>query len=235
MKTYYINNGNENGGPFTIEELKLQDISTATLVWYNGMDEWKYAGEIEELAFLFKVVPPPIQVSQRINKPTAKKSTTILGLKKSHFLLILLLVVGLIFVIVLNVLRSTKKAELDERNRTTELNNERAKLERKISSEELIQEEIAKRIASENTNKYRKDSINNRLIEVKALLIDKKNLLDEADADLIATKKFKMLRSEEDKSEQITSSQNAIMTLKKEINILESELNRLYLQLETIH
>ncbi|MBU0941465.1 MAG: DUF4339 domain-containing protein [Bacteroidetes bacterium] len=235
MKTYYINNGNENGGPFTIEELKLQDISTATLVWYNGMDEWKYAGEIEELAFLFKVVPPPIQVSQRINKPTAKKSTTILGLKKSHFLLILLLVVGLIFVIVLNVLRSTKKAELDERNRTTELNNERAKLERKISSEELIQEEIAKRIASENTNKYRKDSINNRLVEVKALLIDKKNLLDEADADLIATKKFKILRSEEDKSEQINSSQNAIRTLKKEIDILESELNRLYLQLETIH
>ena len=235
MKTYYINNGNENGGPFTIEELKLQDISTATLVWYNGMDEWKYAGEIEELAFLFKVVPPPIQASQRINKPTAKKSTTILGLKKSHFLLILLLVVGLIFVIVLNVLRSTKKAELDERNRTTELNNERAKLERKISSEELIQEEIAKRIASENTNKYRKDSINNRLVEVKALLIDKKNLLDEADTDLIATKKFKILRSEEDKSEQINSSQNAIRTLKKEIDILESELNRLYLQLETIH
>ncbi|MBC5841769.1 DUF4339 domain-containing protein [Flavobacterium sp. F-380] len=235
MKTYYINNGNENGGPFTIEELKLQDISTATLVWYNGMDEWKYAGEIEELAFLFKVVPPPIQASQRISKPTAKKPTTILGLKKSHFLLILLLVVGLIFVIVLNVLRSTKKAELDERNRTTELNNERAKLERKISSEELIQEEIAKRIASENTNKYRKDSINNRLVEVKALLIDKKNLLDEADADLIATKKFKILRSEEDKSEQINSSQNAIRTLKKEIDILENELNRLYLQLETIN
>jgi hypothetical protein len=24
-------------------------ISTATLVWYNGMDEWKYASEIDEL------------------------------------------------------------------------------------------------------------------------------------------------------------------------------------------
>ena len=123
MKSYYINNGNENGGPFTIEELKLQDISTATLVWYNGMDEWKYAGEIEELQFLFKIVPPPIKLSQQISKPVDRKPVTILGLKKTHFLLVLLFVLGLIFIIILNVLQSSKKAELDERNRKTELNN----------------------------------------------------------------------------------------------------------------
>lgn len=235
MKSYYINNGNENGGPFTIEELKLQDISTATLVWYNGMDEWKYAGEIEELQFLFKIVPPPIKPSQQISKPVDRKPVTILGLKKTHFLLVLLFVLGLIFIIILNVLQSSKKAELDERNRTTELNNEKAKLERKVSSEELIQQEIVQRIASENNKKFKKDSINIRLVELKNLLLEKRNQLDEADTNLNNTKKFKLLRSEDDKSDQITSAQNTIITLKKEIDNLESELNRLYLQLETIH
>jgi hypothetical protein len=42
MRTYYINTGNENGGPFSIEDLKLQNISTATLVWYNGGMEIRF-------------------------------------------------------------------------------------------------------------------------------------------------------------------------------------------------
>ena len=235
MRTYYINNGNENGGPFTIEELKLQDISTATLIWYNGMDEWKYAREIEELQFLFNITPPPIKPTQQAKAPEQQKQTTVLGLKKSHFLLLTLLVVGLLFITVLNVIQNNKKAEIDERNRTTELNNERAKLERKESSEQLIQDEIAARIASENNKVFKKDSINNRLNEVKILLIDKKRQLEAADADLINKQQFKILRSEEDKTNQITASQNTIRALKKEINDLESELNLLYLKLETIH
>ena len=159
MRTYYINNGNENGGPFTIEELKLQDISTATLIWYNGMDEWKYAREIEELQFLFSTTPPPIKPTQQAKAPEQQKQTTVLGLKKSHFLLLALLVVGLLFITVLNVIQNNKKAEIDERNRKTELNNERAKLERKESSEQLIQDEIAARIASENNKVFKKDSM----------------------------------------------------------------------------
>jgi hypothetical protein len=235
MRTYYINNGNENGGPFTIEELKLQDISTATLIWYNGMDEWRYAKEIEELQFLFNTTPPPITPTQQAKATIQKKRKTILGLKKSHFLLVILLLIGLLFTTVLNVIQNNKKAEIEERNRKTELNNERAKLERKESSEQLIQNEIASRIASENNKIFKKDSINNRLTEVKSLLIDKKNQLNEADADLRNKEQFKLLRSEEDKTNQISDSQNTIRTLKKEINDLESELNRLYLKLETIH
>jgi hypothetical protein len=40
----------------SIEDLKLQNISTATLVWYNGMDEWKYASEIDELKPFFAIL-----------------------------------------------------------------------------------------------------------------------------------------------------------------------------------
>ena len=235
MKTYFINNGNENGGPFTIEELKLQDISRATLVWYNGMDEWKYAGEIAELQFLFQVVPPPIKPVQESSSPVITEARSILGLKKSHFILAVAFAVIMIFILVLTIIQNNKRSILEERNRQTELANEKVQLEQKADIEQRIQDEIQNKIATENNNNFKKDSINNRLVEVKALLIEKKRELNEADADLMATKRFKILRSEEDKSDQISSAQNAILVLKKEIDNLESELNRLYLQLETIH
>jgi preprotein translocase subunit SecG len=235
MISYYINNGNENGGPFTIEELKLQDISRATLVWYNGMDEWKYAGEIGELQFLFKVTPPPIKPVQKTSSPLMTEPRTILGLKKSHFILAVAFAAIMIFILVLTIIQNNKRSILEERNRQTELANEKVQLEQKADIEQRIQDEIQNKIATENNNNFKKDSINNRLVEVKALLIEKKRELNEADTDLMATKRFKILRSEEDKSDQISAAQNTILVLKKEIDNLESELNRLYLQLETIH
>ncbi|MDG2433269.1 GYF domain-containing protein [Flavobacterium sp.] len=235
MKTYFINNGNENGGPFTIEELKLQDISRATLVWYNGMDEWKYAGEMAELQFLFQVVPPPIKPVQESSSPIITEARSILGLKKSHFVLVVAFVAIMLFIVVLTIIQNNRRSIIEERNRQTELANEKVQVEQKADIEQRIQDEIQNKIAAENNKTFKKDSINNRLVEVKALLIEKKRELTAADVDLSATKKFKILRSEEAKSDQISAAQNAILVLKKEIDDLESELNRLYLQLETVH
>jgi preprotein translocase subunit SecG len=235
MKTYFINNGTENGGPFTIEELKLQAISKATLVWYSGMDEWKYADQIAELQFLFTTPPQAINQAQPHNSAKKKSRKTILGLQKSHFFLSVIFVVIMIFILVINIIQYNKKSLLDEKNKKTEFANEKIKLEQKVSTEQRIQEEIQKKIATENSNNFKKDSITNRIAEVKVLLSNKKNLLVTAENDLISTLKFKLLRSEEDKTEQLDLDQNAITILKKEIDNLDTELNRLYLQLETIH
>ena len=235
MKTYYINNGNENGGPFTIEELKSQHISTATLVWFNGMDEWKYAADIEELQPLISTLPPPVKQSQKPESTIITEPKTILGLKTSHFILTIIFLAIMIFILILNLIQANKKSLLDERNRQTELGNEKVKLDQKVDSEQRIQEEIQKKITTANNNTFKKDSITNRIAELKIVIRDKKSQLDTAESDLIAAQKFKILRSEENKNEQISSFQNTIMDLKREINKLESELNRLYLQLETIH
>lgn len=235
MRTYYINTGNENGGPFSIDELKLQNISTATLVWYNGMDEWKYASEIEELKPFFTVYPPLIQQIESPKQIDEIIPKTIFGLKKSHFILAVLFVLIMIFVLILNIIQNNKRSILDERNKQTELGNEKVKLEQKVATEQRIQEEIQKKIVSENTNNFKKDSINGRLSEIKELLIVNKNKLRNAKNDLDATQKFQLLRSEDTKEEQINSFQNDIQLLKKQIDILESESNRLYLILETIH
>jgi hypothetical protein len=141
----------------------------------------------------------------------------------------------MIFVLVLNIIQNNKRSILDERNKQTELGNEKVKLEQKVATEQRIQEEIQKKIVSENTNNFKKDSINVRLSEIKELLIVNKNKLRNAKNNLDAKQKFQLLRSEDTKEEQISSLQNDIQLLKKQIDNLESESNRLYLILETIH
>jgi hypothetical protein len=45
MKEYYFLLGEEHKGPFTIEELKCQEISKDTLIWKSGAENWEKAIE----------------------------------------------------------------------------------------------------------------------------------------------------------------------------------------------
>ena len=49
MIQYYYSNGNDKFGPFNIEQLKNKNISKETLVWHEGISEWKKASELQEL------------------------------------------------------------------------------------------------------------------------------------------------------------------------------------------
>ena len=49
MIQYYYSNGNDKFGPFNIEQLKNKNISKETLVWHEGINEWKKASELQEL------------------------------------------------------------------------------------------------------------------------------------------------------------------------------------------
>jgi hypothetical protein len=44
MKKYYLNNGQENIGPFDKEELREQKINKDSLVWADDWIEWKNMG-----------------------------------------------------------------------------------------------------------------------------------------------------------------------------------------------
>ena len=70
---YFIHDGTNQQGPFLVEELKLQKISKGSMVWHEGMDTWKPAGEIDELKSIFTVVPPPfVKSTERSNEITDK-------------------------------------------------------------------------------------------------------------------------------------------------------------------
>lgn len=51
---YYIVENGKKSGPFSIEELKTKNIKIDTLVWYEGLENWKKAKEIETLRIIIK-------------------------------------------------------------------------------------------------------------------------------------------------------------------------------------
>ena len=62
MKKYYYSDGVEKFGPFTLDELKNADIQSDTLMWSEGMEDWKPAGQMPQIALLFDLSsgPPPV-------------------------------------------------------------------------------------------------------------------------------------------------------------------------------
>lgn len=62
MRQYFIHNGQNEEGPFDIEQLKLQPLKKETPIWYEGLENWTTASEIEEIKYLFaiKQTPPPL-------------------------------------------------------------------------------------------------------------------------------------------------------------------------------
>ena len=61
MKNYYIHNGENQEGPFSFEELKSKTINSKTMVWFEGLENWVKALDLEELKPLIKTSPPPFE------------------------------------------------------------------------------------------------------------------------------------------------------------------------------
>lgn len=73
-KFYIINKDNSQEGPFTIEELRLKNISVETPIWYDGIDEWTIAGKIDELKeILIRKSPPKFEKSTQTFKKEPRK------------------------------------------------------------------------------------------------------------------------------------------------------------------
>jgi hypothetical protein len=68
MKYYYSLN-NERFGPVDKEDLRGK-ISRETLVWFQGLDNWKMASEIPELLLFFQETPPPLPFEIKAEETT---------------------------------------------------------------------------------------------------------------------------------------------------------------------
>jgi uncharacterized protein DUF4339 len=110
MKKYFIHDGTEQG-PFDLDELRSKRITKETMVWYEGLDKWRKAGEIPELKDVLSISPPPFSQStpppysatKSSVEPKKKKSTTktIVGI----IVAILIVIGGLV---VYNILSNPK-------------------------------------------------------------------------------------------------------------------------------
>ncbi len=53
MTYYFIKEGDNETGPFTVQQLKFKLIKRDTPVWHAGIKEWTNAGQVYELKELF--------------------------------------------------------------------------------------------------------------------------------------------------------------------------------------
>ena len=60
MKKYFYSDGTNSFGPFTIQELREKGITRETNVWSHELGEWKKAGSVPELSYLFAFNQPPL-------------------------------------------------------------------------------------------------------------------------------------------------------------------------------
>lgn len=95
MKKYFYSNDNQKNGPYTFEEIKNENIKKETLMWYEGLEEWTKASDLNEMIPILELNPPSfsaikqdsnliensaISIEEKKQKP---KKNEILGLKKA--------------------------------------------------------------------------------------------------------------------------------------------------------
>ena len=95
---YYYYDGREEIGPLGIGQLKTMGLTPDSLVWREGLVEWKPVKDVEELGFLIRETPPPvipeipkIPPISTISEKKRKKTGT--GLKK------VLIIIGIALVV----------------------------------------------------------------------------------------------------------------------------------------
>jgi hypothetical protein len=71
MKEYFFLKGKDQNGPFTVEQLADKGLTSETLIWAEGMENWQKLKDIPELAQTIKpksVPPPPSDTHEKISK-----------------------------------------------------------------------------------------------------------------------------------------------------------------------
>lgn len=241
MKEYYIFINEEQLGPFNIEELKMKKISRETKVWFEGLENWKNAVEIEELKSILSSIPPPINTFTSVPPPlkNKKKQTLnvelddedetpkILGLKKNIFFAGLGSLVLLIGIIYFNNIQENNRIELMQQNQQTETHNQQIEQQQKEIEEQNTRLAEQERIEAQRIAKEKKQAIDNRLIEIRDQLVTNYQNLENAKAKLNDVTSFKLLRTSRERNEQISLAQNEVDYYKSEIQKLETEFEKI--------
>jgi hypothetical protein len=240
MNTYYIHNGNESSGPFGLDELKSKKITKTTPVWCQGMEDWKYAGEVAELKSLLLVTPPPLksiitpsQAPKEIENEIEKEpNPKILGIKKDIFIPAVIVLVLIIGTISFNLFEENRKNVLEQKNTVTEKNNQQFQLQEKEIEEQKIRIAEQERKEAERITVERNQKISSRLLEIQKILLADIRNLEQAKNKLIEANDFEFLRTTEEKNDDISLIQRDIEHWISEIEKLRKEKDQLYLELE---
>lgn len=71
MKEYFVHDGQSEKGPYTFEQLSSLPLKKDTSIWFEGLEQWTNAGNIDELKELFSSKPIPPPLTKTINESLA--------------------------------------------------------------------------------------------------------------------------------------------------------------------
>ena len=104
MKIYYVHNGSEQEGPFTLNELRTKNLTTDTPIWYEGLSGWTIAEKVYELKDMFSTsVQVPDGVAQTF-PPDFYSETKKRSPRKIVFYVFLILIIIIIGFVALDLL-----------------------------------------------------------------------------------------------------------------------------------
>jgi hypothetical protein len=61
MKKYFYTNGKDQFGPFSLDELKSEELTRETKVWFYGLEEWTVLSKVDELNVITQTIPPELK------------------------------------------------------------------------------------------------------------------------------------------------------------------------------
>jgi hypothetical protein len=112
MKKYFLHVGNEQVGPFDLDELRTKGITKNTQIWYEGLPDWLDAENCDELKELFKSSPPPFK--KNVNAKLYKKTSNTWNIIRFS-------IIGVIVLIfLLALLNNTQDGSYNEKVMTVE-------------------------------------------------------------------------------------------------------------------
>lgn len=233
MKTFFLFIDDEQQGPFNLEELKTKKITRTTKVWFEGLEDWKNAEEIEELKSLFVLVPPPIKtlptpppIKKALPEIEDEEEDKILGVRKKTFFIsvgILVLLLSLTF----KMMQSFQKDKIERENKETEIYNEQLK----IQNEEIAKQKAIiaekERLEQERIEREREKARQKRINEIVNELNIAHEELRKANKKLVNVTEFKFLRTANERESQIALAQEDISICQNNIEELEKEMKRI--------
>ena len=233
MKTFFLFIDDEQQGPFNLEELKTKKITRTTKVWFEGLEDWKNADEIEELKSLFASVPPPIKsfptpppIKKALPEIEVEEEEKILGVRKKTFFISVVIFV-LLFSLTFKIIQSFQKDKITRENKETEIYNEQLKIQNEeiAKQKEIIAEK--ERLEQERIEKEREKAKQKRIEEIVNQMNICHEELRKANKKLVNVTEFKFLRTASERENQIALAQEDISIWQNNIDELEKEMKKL--------
>ncbi|RKS25191.1 uncharacterized protein DUF4339 [Flavobacterium endophyticum] len=216
MKKYYINNGEQNLGPFDLNDLKSKGIDRDTLVWFFGLERWSRARSIPELKELFRT-----SLKRREGGFRESVDDETASFFKDRLLLFVAAGLLLGFGILFYSFYITSTITQDEQRSHNELQESKELfMQERVVSVQALPEKQPLLLAEKKASTKRIAQI-----EIELAIADQN--LAAAEQELMGARYFQFLRMSDVRQQEIEAANKKIEVWKDEIKLLKAEMHGL--------